>query len=91
MPFRRAHHIVGAVVALAEKLGKRLDALTPSELQSVDEALDGDALSVFDLKTAMARRNLPGAPGAKEVAKQLAGWGKRLSRREAASRAGKRG
>ena len=37
MPFRQAHHVVGAVVALAEKLGKPLNRLTLAELQSVDK------------------------------------------------------
>jgi argininosuccinate lyase len=37
MPFRQAHHVVGAVVALAEKTGKPLNQLTLAELQSVDK------------------------------------------------------
>ena len=36
MPFRQAHHAVGAVVALAEILDKPLNRLTLAELQSVD-------------------------------------------------------
>ena len=79
MPFRRAHHIVGAVVALAEKAGKPLNRLTPAELRSVDRNFDADALKVFDLKRAMARRNILGAPGTKEVRHQLARWRKQLS------------
>jgi argininosuccinate lyase len=74
MPFRQAHHVVGAVVALAEKTGKPLNRLSFAELQSVDKAFGRDALGVFDLKRAMAKRNLTGAPGTKEVAKQLARW-----------------
>jgi len=74
MPFRRAHHLVGAVVALAEKAAKPLNQLTLAELQSVDPAFGRDALGVFDLQRAMAKRNLTGAPGTKEVAKQLARW-----------------
>ena len=78
MPFRQAHHAVGAVVALAEKTGKPLNKLTLAELQSVDKKFGRDALGVFDLKRAMAKRNLPGAPGTREVAKQLARWRKQL-------------
>jgi argininosuccinate lyase len=78
MPFRQAHHAVGAVVALAELLDKPLNRLSPAELQSVDKKFGRDALGVFDLKRAMARRNLTGAPGTKEVAKQLARWRKLL-------------
>jgi argininosuccinate lyase len=79
MPFRHAHHVVGAVVALAEKTGKSLNELKLAELQAVDKTFGRDALNVFDLKTAMNKRNLTGAPGTKEVAKQLARWRARLS------------
>jgi argininosuccinate lyase len=79
MPFRQAHHAAGSVVALAEKTGKPLNKLTLAELQSVDKHFGRDALGAFDLKRAMARRNLTGAPGMKEVQKQLARWRKRLS------------
>jgi argininosuccinate lyase len=74
MPFRQAHHVVGTVVALAEKAGKPLNQLKLAELQSVDKTFGRDALGVFDLKHAMAKRNLTGAPGMKEVQKQLARW-----------------
>ncbi len=79
MPFRQAHHLVGAVVALAETAGKPLNQLTLTELQSVDQAFGRDALGVFDLPRAMAKRNLTGAPGTKEVAKQLARWREQLT------------
>ena len=79
MAFRPAHHVVGAVVALAEKTGKPLNQLTLAELQSVDKAFGRDALGVFNLNKAMAKRNIIGAPGTKEVAKQLARWREQLS------------
>lgn len=78
MPFRHAHHAVGAAVALAEKLGRPLGELTANELASVNAAFGADAKDSFDLGQAMARRNLTGAPGTKEVAKQLARWKKVL-------------
>jgi argininosuccinate lyase len=76
MPFRQAHHTVGSVVALAEKKNKPLDRLTVAELQSVNSQFGRDALRVFNLHRAMAERNLTGAPGPKEVQKQLARWRK---------------
>jgi argininosuccinate lyase len=79
MAFRPAHHVVGAVVALAEKTGKTLDRLTLMELQSVDKTFGRDALGIFNLQRAMAKRNLTGAPGTKEVAKQLTRWREQLS------------
>jgi argininosuccinate lyase len=77
LPFRHAHHIVGALVALAERSGKPLNQLTLAELRSVEKKFGADALKVFDLKQALARRQTTGAPGTKEVRKQLARWKKR--------------
>jgi argininosuccinate lyase len=79
LPFRQAHHAVGAVVALAERLGKPLNRLTLAELQSVEKKFGPDALRIFDLSKAMSRRNLTGAPGTAEVKKQLARWRKALA------------
>jgi argininosuccinate lyase len=78
MAFRQAHHVVGAVVALAEKSGKALNELTLVELRSVDKTFSADAMAVFDLNKAMGQRNLIGAPGTKEVKRQLARWRKIL-------------
>ncbi|HUA68388.1 MAG TPA: argininosuccinate lyase [Candidatus Saccharimonadales bacterium] len=79
MPFRQAHHVVGAVVALAEEKGKPLNEMPLKELQSVHKIFGRDVLAVFDLQRAMAKRNIIGAPGTKEVARQLARWRKKLS------------
>jgi len=79
VPFRRAHHVVGAVVALAEKAGKPLNELSLPELQSVSPQIGRDVRKVFDPRAAMAKRNLIGAPGTREVAKQLAQWRAALS------------
>ncbi len=80
MPFRHAHHAVGAAVALAEKLGKPVGELTAAELKSVNTAFGSDAKNSFDLTKAMAQRNLTGAPGTKEVARQLVRWRATLKR-----------
>jgi len=74
LPFRQAHHAVGALVALAENLRKPLNSLSLAELRSVEKKFGPDALRVFDLGQALARRNLTGAPGTRQVAKQLARW-----------------
>ncbi len=76
VPFRQAHHAVGALVALAEREDKPLNQLTLAELRSVEKRFGADALGVFHLGKAMARRRLPGSPGTQEVAKQLARWGR---------------
>ena len=80
VPFRTAHHVVGAAVALAEKAGKQLNELTLSDLQSVEKHFKSDALKVFELKEALGRRNLTGAPGQEQVRKQLSRWRKVLGK-----------
>ncbi len=80
MPFRQAHHVVGSVVGFAEEAGKPLNRLSLAELQAIDPQFDSDALAVFDLKKAMAARDLIGAPGTKQVVRQLARWQKLLAR-----------
>ena len=74
MPFRKAHHIVGKMIAMAESKNKRIDKLTQRELGTIDNKLTKDALSVFNLKTAMKRRISTGTPGDTEVDRRLAYW-----------------
>ena len=78
LPFRQAHHAVGALVAASERMGKRLNQLTSAEMQLIEKKFGPDALKVFDLQQALARRNLPGAPGTREVKRQLSKWKKLL-------------
>jgi argininosuccinate lyase len=74
VPFRQAHHSVGALVALAERTRKQLDELTVAELLSVEPKFGPDALRLFDVEAALARRKMVGAPSMNEVRKQLAKW-----------------
>ena len=79
VPFREAHHIVGALVALTEKLNKPLNLLTLKDMQSVSKKFKEDALEVFNLKKALDKRGITGSPSSKEVKKQLRFWLKRLT------------
>jgi argininosuccinate lyase len=78
MPFRQAHHAVGALVALAEKSGKGLHELSLPEFLSVESKFERDVLEIFDVRQSLSLRSLTGAPGTKQVKAQLAGWKKRL-------------
>jgi len=77
--FRQAHHLVGAVVALAERAGKPIDQVTVEEFRGVSAEFGPDVHDVFDLDRAMQRRNLVGAPGTSQVRRQLAKWKKLLA------------
>lgn len=84
MPFRKAHHVVGEVVALAEKLAKPLDKLTLAELQTVDRQFDPGTLKIFDTESALAKRDMTGGPSRKQIQKQLARWRNTLQRKRKA-------
>ena len=78
LAFRKAHHAVGAVVALAEKAKKPLSDVTVAEFKSVDANFGDDVREIFHLRKALAQRDLTGAPSAKQVGRQLARWEKLL-------------
>ena len=80
MPFRKAHHAVGAVVALAEKAGKNLNEVSVAEFKAIDALFGDDVPKVFELRKAIAQRDLTGAPSARQVARQLARWEKLLGK-----------
>ena len=78
MPFRKAHHVVGKLIALAETKKKKLDKFTPAQLKQVDKKLTKNALKAFDLKSAMTNRTSIGAPGKTELKRRLTHWRKFL-------------
>lgn len=80
VPFREAHHTVGALVSRAEQAGKPLNQLTTEEFHSVHPLFAPDVHSMFDLKHAMARKTLTGGPGRREVRRQVKSWQRRLAR-----------
>jgi argininosuccinate lyase len=79
VPFREAHHAVGAVVRLAEANSAGLDALTLGQVQSVHAAFGSDWTRVFDLRRAMEARSGVGMPGPEQVRRQLERWRKMLA------------
>ena len=74
LPFRQAHHVVGTLVATAEQQGRAINELPLSVLRSLETRFGPDAADTWDLQKAMARRTLPGAPGPREVQRQIARW-----------------
>jgi argininosuccinate lyase len=79
VPFREAHHAVGAVVKLAETQAVPLDRLPTADVQRLHPGFGPDWVSVFDLQRAMARRRGTGMPGPAQVKKQTARWRKLLA------------
>ena len=77
VPFREAHHVVGELVGLSEKLNLALDALPYDQVEKVHPQLAEDWNQVFDLQRAIAKREKPGMPGRKQVAERIAYWRQR--------------
>jgi argininosuccinate lyase len=71
MPFRDAHHAVGALVAASEKSGVPLPSLAAQKYGP-------SAGHVFDVRRALAARTATGAPSPKNVREQIARWKKLL-------------
>lgn len=78
-PFREAHHQVGALVALSEKLGVPLNQLPYAEAHAVAPKLEKNWTDIFDLKRAFSKRENIGMPGFTQTKKALDLWKKRLS------------
>ena len=74
VPFREAHHVVGALVGLSEKLETPLNELPFDEVSKIHEALGEDWVEVFDLRKALASREKPGMPGPEQVAARIGYW-----------------
>jgi argininosuccinate lyase len=74
VPFREAHHAVGALVSVAEKRGCPLPDVPDAVAAGVHPALVGGWRSVFDLGRAMAKRAGAGMPGPARVGAELRRW-----------------
>jgi argininosuccinate lyase len=70
-PFRKAHHLVGELVAEAEKTGVALPKLAAKKYGAA-------AARVFDIRRALEARTAIGAPSPKNVKAQIARWKKLL-------------
>ncbi len=72
--FRDAHHVVGALVGLAESERCPLNKLPFAKVSEVHAALAEDWVEVFNLEQALAARDRVGMPGPKQVAARIAEW-----------------
>jgi len=79
MPFRQAHHAVGAAVGLAEKKGVPLNRLTVDDLKGISPVYNEAALALFDLDRALENRLTTGAPNPAAVAAQVKRWKEKLA------------
>jgi argininosuccinate lyase len=74
MPFREAHHVVGALVRELYTAGKKFSDLTDAELKAVHPMLDAGARARLDPRESLRRRNVIGGPAPERVAAELDRW-----------------
>ena len=74
VPFRQAHHVVGALVGRAEELGITLPELSDEDALSICPQIGSDWRMIFDLSRAFAKREKPGMPGPQQVAGRIKFW-----------------
>jgi argininosuccinate lyase len=80
VPFREAHEAVGKAAAFSTAQRRPLARLTAAEWKSFHPTFAKDVLRCFDARRSLARRELPGAPGPRQVARELARWEKALAK-----------
>ena len=56
MPFRQAHHVVGAIVKVAEGKGRGLEELSLEDMRSVEPAITQEVFKVLGVDNAVASR-----------------------------------
>jgi argininosuccinate lyase len=72
VPFREAHHIVGAAVKAAEAVGCRLPDLPLLTAQAIDPRLTADILTTLTVQASVASRNSLGGTAPERVREAIA-------------------
>ena len=78
LPFRRAHHVTGRIVALASERGVALEALSLADLQGVEAAITEDVFAVLGVRQSVASRTSYGGTAPANVRQQAEAWLERL-------------
>ncbi|MGC4000206.1 MAG: argininosuccinate lyase [Anaeromyxobacter sp.] len=81
VPFREAHEAVGKAAAFSTAQGRSMAKLTAAEWATFHKRFEKDVLRCFDARRSLRRRDLPGAPGPRQVRAQLRRWEKALAAR----------
>jgi len=71
LPFRKAHHVTGELVRLAETSNRNLDELTLDEMQSVESQITDDVFSVLGVAESVSSRTSYGGTAPDNVLAQV--------------------
>ena len=79
IPFRKAHGIVGKLVAKAESKGMKLADFSLAELQRTCKFIDKDVSGFLGAENVVKRYSPEGSGGPKQLKKQLSFWNRKLN------------
>jgi len=71
VPFRDSHEIVGKMVAMAEKSGKKLDDFTMEEFKECSSLIEDDIYDAISMETCVNGRNIIGGPAKERVSAEI--------------------
>ncbi|SFA90468.1 argininosuccinate lyase [Poseidonocella pacifica] len=74
LPFREAHHVTGALVAMAEQKGCDLPELSIDDLRSVHDGITSAVFDVLGVHNSVASRTSYGGTAPEQVRAQVARW-----------------
>ncbi|MGA1205380.1 MAG: argininosuccinate lyase [Opitutales bacterium] len=80
VPFRDAHHVVGALVAISEKSKTPMNEIPLAEAQAVCDKIEPDWVECFSVEKALRGRERPGMPGPGRIGTELDRWRSVLER-----------
>jgi len=79
VPFRKAHEIIGGLVALAAETKTPLHKLDAVQFAAASPVLTTDIVkATFDLRAALAARKTTGAPSPENIQRELSRWREQL-------------
>ena len=78
LPFREAHHVTGALVAMAEKGGCDLPDLSLEQMKTVHEGITVSVFDVLGVHNSVASRTSFGGTAPVRVREQVARWKEHL-------------
>jgi argininosuccinate lyase len=79
LPFREAHHVTGALVALAEEAGLDLPDLSLDQMRSVHDGITEAVYDVLGVRNSVASRSSYGGTAPDQVRAQIARWKEQLA------------
>ena len=71
LPFRKAHHITGELVSLAEKSSRKLEQLSLEDMQGVEAKITDDVFSILGVVESVNSRTSYGGTATKNVLAQV--------------------